>query len=76
MPLVNFTEEQNNLPETSRLLDRAERQLPPRMKQAFVLKQQGYKISEITGRMKTTEQTTKNQLQMAVKKMGRVLECK
>ena len=70
----NETEETLNYRETKRLLQAAENFLPPREKQAFILKQEGYRIKEIAEKMGTSIYTTTNQLQAAVKKVALFLE--
>jgi RNA polymerase sigma factor (sigma-70 family) len=71
---TNETEETLHYRETKRLLQAAENFLPPREKQAFILKQEGYRIKEIAEQMGTTIRTTTNQLQAAVKKVKLFLE--
>jgi RNA polymerase sigma factor (sigma-70 family) len=71
---TNETVETLHFRETKKLLRAAENFLPLREKQAFILKQEGYRIKEIAEQMGTTIRTATNQLQAAVKKIELLLE--
>lgn len=58
--------------ETRRILETSMKRLPLRMRQIYMMKNEGYKLKEIATQMGICEQTVKNTLQMAHKKMDGV----
>ncbi len=69
------TEELNNERELRRLYQEEIRKLPPKMKEIFTLsKERGLSITQIAGQLSLSEQTIKNQLGNALKKIRSGLE--
>jgi RNA polymerase sigma factor (sigma-70 family) len=58
--------------DTRRTLESVMRRLPSRIRQTYTMKKNGYKIKEISTIMGIGEQTAKNNLQRAYKRMDRV----
>jgi RNA polymerase sigma factor (sigma-70 family) len=70
----NITEEEIIYRDTKRICDLWLQRLPVRMRRTYSLKKQGYRIREIALHLDIKEQTIKNSLQKAEKKMEGLVE--
>jgi RNA polymerase sigma factor (sigma-70 family) len=71
---TNETEENISYRDARRVLETRMHRLPPRLRQTYKMKKDGYKLKEIACYMDIREQTVKNFLQKAEKKMGALKE--
>jgi RNA polymerase sigma factor (sigma-70 family) len=70
----NITEEEIIFRETKRICDSWMRRLPVRLRRTYAMKKQGYRLKEIARHLDIKEQTVKNFLQKAEKKMEGLVE--
>ncbi len=73
-PYTNETEEEIIFRDTRKVFESRVDELPARLKKTYILKKEGYRLKEIAFCMGIREQTVKNNLQKAAKKMERLAE--
>ncbi len=73
-PYTNETDDEIIFRDTRKVFESRVDRLPARLKKTYVLKKEGYKLKEISSCMGIREQTVKNNLQKAAKRMEGLAE--